>query len=181
MKLNKLIILSSALLFSLSTLALESDYEQPIHVSSLKQHAKLKENTVEFLNEVLLTQGSIKITGDKLTIIRGDQPNHEVMIADGDLATFYQTQDDGKPLEAQANSIRYDVSKGKVTLTGHAQIKQLDSQINGSEIVYFLETEELIVNTGSGKDERVNTIFLPVQFEKNTSDASKSATPEKEE
>lgn len=181
MKLNKLLILSSALLFSLSTFALESDYEQPIHVSSLKQHAKLKESTVEFLNEVLLTQGSIKITSDKLTIIRGDQPNHEVMIADGDLATFYQTQDDGKPLEAQANSIRYEVGKGKVTLTGHAQIKQLDSQINGSEIVYFLKTEELIVNTGSGKNERVNTIFLPAQFEKNTSDASQSATPEKEE
>jgi lipopolysaccharide export system protein LptA len=103
------------------------------------------------------------------------------MIADGDLATFYQTQDDGKPLEAQANSIRYDVGEGKVTLTGRAQIKQLDSQINGSEIVYFLETEELIVNTGSGKNERVNTIFLPAQFEKKTTDASKSATPGKEE
>ena len=181
MKINKLLLLISALLFSFSSVALESDYEQPIHVSSLKQHAKMKKNTVVFLKEVLLTQGTIKITSDKLTVIRGEQPNHEIMIADGNLATFYQTQDDGKPFDAQANSIHYDVAKGKITLTGNAQVKQLDSQINGSKIVYFLETEELIVNTGSGKNDRVKTVFLPAQFEKPKKDATESTTSEKEE
>ena len=181
MKINKQLLLISTLLFSFSSVALESDYEQPIHVSSLKQHAKMKTNTVTFLKDVLLTQGSIKITSDKLTVIRGTQPNHEIMIADGDLATFYQTQDNGKPFDAQANSIRYDVAKGKITLTGNAQVKQLDSQINGSEIVYFLETEELIVSTGSGKNDRVSTVFLPAQFEKNKKDATESTTSEKEE
>lgn len=190
MKINKRLFLISTLLISFSSVALESDYEQPIHVSSLKQHAKMKENTVIFSKEVLLTQGSIKITGDALTVIRGTQPNHEIMIASGVPATFYQNQDDGKPLEAQANSIHYDVSEGKITLTGNAQVKQLDSQINGSEIVYFLDTEELIVNTGSEENERVNTVFLPAQFEKtkkdaieNTAseDATENTTSEKEE
>ena len=178
MKINKRLLIISTLLFSFSSVALESDYEQPIHVSSLKQHAKMKENRVVFLNDVLLTQGSIKITADELTVIRGTKPNHEVMIADGDLATFYQTQDDGKPLDAQAKSIRYDVAKGKITLTGNAQVKQLDSQISGSEIVYFLDTEELIVNTGSEEDGRVNTVFLPVQFEKSKKDAVENTTSE---
>lgn len=181
MKINKKLLFISALFFSFSSVALESDYEQPIHVSSLKQHAKMKENTVEFLNEVLLTQGSIKISSDKLTVLRGTQPNHEIIIADGKLATFYQTQDNGKPFNAQANSIRYDVAQGKITLSGKAQVKQLDSQINGSEIIYFLETEELIVNTGSGKNERVNTVFLPAQFEKTKKDAAQSTPTEKEE
>ena len=178
MKINKPLLLINALLFSFSSTALESDYEQPIHVSSLKQHAKMKENTIVFSKEVLLTQGSIKITGDKLTVIRGTEPNHEVMIADGELATFYQTQDDGKPLEAQASSIRYEVAKGKITLSGNAQVKQLDSQVNGSEIIYFLNTEELIVNTGTSEDDRVNTVFLPAQFEKNKDDATEDTSSE---
>jgi len=166
MKATKISLLLSSLIFSFPAIALESDYQQPINVSSVSQHAKMKTNTVIFQDDVLLTQGSIKISADNLTVIRGKLPSHEVMIAKGKPATFYQTQDDGKPFSAQATSIRYDIASGQITLTGKAQIKQLDSQINGAKIVYFLNSEELIVNTEKGTDERVKTVFLPAQFEK---------------
>lgn len=166
MKLNKIALIISAMLSSLSVVALESDYDQPIYVSSISQHVKMKTNTIVFNDDVLLTQGSIKITGNKLTVIRGKLPNHEIMIAKGKVATFYQTQDDGKPFDAEADTIHYDVAKSKITLTGNAQIKQLDSQINASKIIYFLNTEELIVKSKKGSKERVKTVFLPAQFEK---------------
>ena len=181
MKINKLSLLFSTLLLSFSSIALESDYAQAINVSSVSQNAQMKKNTIVFLDDVLLTQGTIKITADKLTVIRGTLPNHEIMIADGNVATFYQTQADGKPFDAQAKHIRYDLGKGKITLTGNAQVKQLDSQINGSTIVYFLDTEELIVSTGEDKDERVNTVFLPAQFEKEKTEPTENRTSEKEE
>jgi len=181
MKINKLSLLFSTLLLSFSSIALESDYDQPINVSSVSQNAQMKKNTLVFLKDVLLTQGTIKITADKLTVIRGSLPNHEIMIAAGNVATFYQTQADGKPFDAQAKTIHYDVAKAKITLTGNAQVKQLDSQINGSTIVYFLDTEELIVSTGEDKDERVNTIFLPAQFEKEKTEPAKNKTSSKEE
>lgn len=169
MNLNKLIVILVTSLLSNNGFALESDYDQPIHVSSVKQHAKMKTNTIVFTGEVLLTQGSIKITADKLTVIRGSKSNHERMIAEANkngVATFYQQQDDGKPLDAQANNIQYDVAKSKITLSKNAQVKQLDSQINGSKIEYFLETEELNVTTDKTKSERVKTVFLPSQFQK---------------
>jgi lipopolysaccharide export system protein LptA len=167
MKINNKILLLSIILWPVSTLALESDYEKLISVSSVSQHAKMKSNTTIFSEDVLLTQGTIKITGDKLTVIRGELPNHEIMIADGKVATFYQMQDDGKPFEAEAEQIHYDVAKSQITLSGNAQIKQLDSQINGSKITYFLETEELLVESQKGSAQRVKTVFLPAQFEKN--------------
>lgn len=181
MKRIKLNLFITTLLFSFSCLALESDYEQPIHVSSVSQHAMMKTNTVEFIDDVILTQGTIKITGNKLTVVRGEQSNQEVMTAVGNLATFYQTQEDGKPFDAQANSISYDVAKGAITLLGNAQVKQLDSQINGKKIVYYLDNEELIVSTGESKSDRVNTVFLPAQFEKDKSEATEDKTTEKEE
>jgi lipopolysaccharide export system protein LptA len=172
MKINKISLILSAMLWSLSAQALESDFEQAINVSSVSQHARMKSNTTIFAEDVLLTQGTIKITGDKLTVIRGKLPNHEIMIADGKVATFYQTQDDGKPFDAEADKIHYDVAKAKITLTGNAQVKQLDSQINGSKITYFLETEELIVESKKGSKQRVKTVFLPAQFEKNNDEQS---------
>jgi len=177
MKKNKISFLISALLISFTSIAIESDFDQPIHVSSVSQHATMKNNTVVFQDDVLLTQGTIKLTADKLTIIRGEQANQEIMIAEGKVATFYQTQEDGKPLNGEANTIHYDVANSKITLTGNAQIKQLDSRINGSKIVYSLETEELNV-TNDGKDERVTTVFLPAQFDKNNTEDKPS---EKEE
>lgn len=162
---------------SASTQALESDYDQPINVSSVSQHAQMKSNTVTFTEDVLLTQGTIKITGDKLTVIRGEKANHEIMIAEGSVATFYQTQDDGKPFDAEANTIHYDVANAKITLTGNAQVKQLDSQINGSKIIYFLETEELTVESDKTGQQRVKTVFLPAQFEKK--DENKQQAEEK--
>lgn len=166
MKLSKISAIFGAIIWSVSAQSLESDYDQPIHVSSVSQHAKMKSNTVTFFDDVLLTQGTIKITGDKLTVIRDIKPNHEIMIVNGKVATFYQTQDDGKPFDAEANTIHYDVAKSKITLTGNAQVKQLDSQINGSKIIYFLETEELIVESDKDSAQRVKTVFLPAQFEK---------------
>jgi len=178
MNLNKLAVLLTISLFNTHTFALESDFDQPIHVSSVKQHASMKTNTIIFTDEVLLTQGSIKITADKLTVIRGAQPNHETMTAEGNVATFQQIQDDGKPLNAEAQHIIYDVAKSKITLTKNAQLKQLDSQVNGAEIIYFLDTQELNVSTDQNKQERVKTIFLPAQFEKDKSTKStKSSTP----
>ena len=166
MKINKISLLLSTLILPFSTQALESDYDQPINVSSVAQHAKMKTNTITFSDDVLLTQGTIKITSDKLVVIRGKQPNHEIMIAEGKVATFYQKQEDGKPFDAEANKIHYDVAKAKITLTGNAQVKQLDSQINASKITYFLDTEEIIVESGKSEKQRVNTVFLPAQFEK---------------
>jgi len=177
MKLNKLSLIFGMVMCSFSAQSLESDYDKPINVSSISQHAQMKSNTITFIDDVLLTQGSIKITGDKLTVIRGEEANHEVMIAEGKVATLYQTQDDGKPFDAEANTIHYDVAKAKITLTGNAQVKQLDSQINGSKIIYFLETEELIVESGKDAQERVKTDFLPAQFEKE--DKNKQQTEEK--
>lgn len=171
MNLNKLAIVLTISLFNSHLFAVESDYDQPIYISSVQQQASLKTNKIIFTKEVVLTQGTIKLTADKLTVIRGDEPNQEVMIADGNVATFYQTQDDGKPFDAQAKNIVYDVAKGKITLTSKAQVKQLDSQVNGSKIEYYLDSQEL--NVGSNKEERVKTIFLPAQFEKNKTTSGK--------
>lgn len=174
MNLTKFTVLLGFSLFTSSLFALESDFEQPIHVSSVKQHAKMKENTITFIDEVILTQGSIKISADKLTVIRGAQDNQEIMIAEGHVATFYQTQDDGKPFDAEANTIHYDVAKSIITLTKNAQVKQLDSKINGTKIIYNLTTEELSVTTDKNKKERVSTVFLPAQFEKDNQNTTPS-------
>ena len=54
MNLNKIAALLTITFLSPYGAALESDFNQPIHVSSVEQYAKLKTNTLTFTNEVLL-------------------------------------------------------------------------------------------------------------------------------
>jgi len=165
---NKIVILLSSIAFSISfsSLALESDTSQPIHVSSRSQHAKMQKNVVTFLDNVLLTQGSMKLTANKLVVTRSTKARHATMLAEGNPATFYRLLDDNKPVHAKAKRIYYDVAHAKITLTGNAQVKQLSSAANGEKIIYYLHSQELIVKSGTGKNNRVQTVFLPTQFEK---------------
>ena len=60
------------LLFSpvYTALALESDYSKPVNVLSVEQFADLKANKVIFSGNVVATQGTMKITADKVEITR---------------------------------------------------------------------------------------------------------------
>ncbi|MCK5818818.1 MAG: lipopolysaccharide transport periplasmic protein LptA [Psychromonas sp.] len=167
MKKNKIIIiLISTITLSFSSLSLKYDRNQPIHISSQSQHAIIKKNIVIFWDDVLLTQGNMKLTANKLTVNRGSKTHNQTILAEGNPATFYRLLDTGKPVNAKANSIYYDVSKEQITLIGNAQIKQLTSEVNGEKIIYYLHNEELIVKSGKGRNKRVETVLLPSQFKK---------------
>ncbi|MFB0975206.1 MAG: LptA/OstA family protein, partial [Tolumonas sp.] len=58
------------LLLSVSVQAKESDYQQPVVVDSVTQQAELNENKVTFLQDVVITQGSIIIHADKVVVLR---------------------------------------------------------------------------------------------------------------
>lgn len=49
-----------------------------------------------------------------------------------------------------------------LTLTGNAELKQLDSKINGEKITYDVKKQQLKAN-GAGTS-RVKTVLIPTQF-----------------
>lgn len=56
----------------------------------------------------------------------------------GNPVTFYQLQDDGKPIKGRGEKMRYEMGKELVILTGNAQLEQLDSSIKGDKsLIWF--------------------------------------------
>ena len=41
-----------------------------------------------------------------------------------------------RPVDGKANKVHYDLGTEFLTLTGNAELKQLDSKINGERITY---------------------------------------------
>ena len=154
----------AALLLCGTVSAKESDFAEKVYVDAVKQVAELQDNRITFEQDVTITQGSIKIKADKVVVIRSGEKGAEVMTAYGKPATFFQILDNGKPVNAHGNSIRYELKNRLVTITGDGQLKQEDSQVNGDLIRYDIVKQKMVAESKT-PNQRVKTVFLPDQVE----------------
>jgi len=159
---SKLALSASLILLSWGASALEDDFNQQIIVDADRQEVNIKENRVTFYTNVVVTQGSIKMHADELSVIGSEKKGSEVMIAKGQPASFYQMLDSGKPIEAEANEVRYDLKTQTLTLSQNAQLKQEESLVKGSMIKYSIDKQEMVAQ--GDENSRVTTIFLPQQL-----------------
>lgn len=106
----KTTILTALLGVSLSAQALKNDTDQPINIDSGSQSLDMNTNTVVFADGVTITQGSIIVKANKVTIVR-QEGKKETLDAVGSPVTFQQTLDDGKPVNGKGSSVKYEKIK----------------------------------------------------------------------
>ncbi|MGL5699727.1 MAG: lipopolysaccharide ABC transporter substrate-binding protein LptA [Kluyvera sp.] len=168
----KLALAGSLLAASLPAMALTGDTDQPIHIESDQQSLDMQGNIVTFTGNVVVTQGTIKINADKVVVTRpANEKGKEVIDGYGNPATFYQMQDNGKPVKGHASKMHYELQNDFVVLTGNAYLEQLDSNIKGDKITYLVKEQKMQAFSDKGK--RVTTVLVPSQIQ----DKSKSQAP----
>lgn len=161
---KKSFLFTTLLSMSLSAYALKGDTDQPIDISSGSQSLDMENNIVVLTDNVVITQGSIKINAAKVTIIR-QEGKKEKIEASGSPVTFQQTLDNGKPVNGKASAVNYDLNAEFLTLIGNAELKQLDSTIKAEKITYDVKKQQLKATSG-GKG-RVKTVLIPTQLQNN--------------
>ncbi|OMP99293.1 lipopolysaccharide transport periplasmic protein LptA [Haemophilus influenzae] len=162
---NKILFLATMVLASSSAFALKDDVNQPINIVSDNQSLDMEKSVVKFTDNVVITQGSIIIKANKVVITRPAEKSgkKETVEAFGTPVTFHQQLDNGTPIDGKANKVHYDLGSEFLTLTNNAELKQLDSKINGSVITYDVKKQQLKAN-GNGKS-RVTTVLIPSQLQ----------------
>lgn len=145
------------------------DVRQEIKISSSRQAADLKNKIFSYIDNVIISQGTLRINAELVQVIQqndndinndNDQSiKGKIYIAKGSPATFEQTLEDGSPISLQAKEIRYEPAKNIVIISGDAMLRQEGSEISGSKITYNFETE--YVNAESIKDTKVETVLQP--------------------
>lgn len=154
----------AALLLCGAVTAKESDFAEKVYVDAVKQVAEMQDNRITFEEDVTINQGTIRIKADKVVVTRSGEKGAEVMTAYGKPATFFQILDNGKPVNAHGNTIRYELKNRLVTITGNGQLKQEDSVVKGDLIRYDINKQKMIAESKGGK-QQVRTEFLPAQVE----------------
>jgi lipopolysaccharide export system protein LptA len=141
------------------THAKKIDLSQEVKISSSRTAADLKNKIFSYIDNVAITQGTLIIHADLVQVISQGENDDKIYIAKGKPATFEQILEDGKPINLQANEIRYEPTLNTVVISGNALLRQEGSEVSGSVITYNAETE--YVNAESDSNNKVKTIIQP--------------------
>lgn len=136
--------------------ALPDDREQAIHISADKALRDEKRGLTVYSGNVVLDQGSLHISADRITVYRIEEEGDKI-IAKGQPALVQQQANANEDLmRAHADVIEYYKGEDRLRLHSNAQIEQGGSIVKGQTIDYFIE-QQLVkaVSDQSQEDSRV--------------------------
>ncbi len=142
-----------------------TDFQKTISATSRDQMLDGKAKTSVFIDNVLITQGSLKINADRVEADASKGQGNEVISAVGTPASYEQRLEDGSLVQAQANLIKYDVATKVISLEGAARITQNDSTVSADSISYNMVQEQIVANTNADSQQSVTTVISVGDFE----------------
>ncbi|GAB7533538.1 lipopolysaccharide transport periplasmic protein LptA [Pseudomonas sp. 3A(2025)] len=166
-----------AVLGSASAWALPTDRDQPIHIQSDDAQLDDKKGIATYKGNVIITQGSMKITGNTVTITRNAQGEVDVFTSVGNLAYYEQKPSTTKPIvQAYAVTIQYYAAQDRIVLIDKAKVINDGNTSEGEKIVY--DTVRQIVSAGRATGSQVTTprprIDMVIQPKKKTDQPQKA-------
>ena len=135
--------------------ALPSDRDQPIRVQADSAELDDKQGVAVYRGSVVITQGSLKITGDTVTLTQNQTGDLEVFTAVGKPAYYEQQPSADKQIvKAYGLTIQYYASNERIVLIDQAKVIQEGNTFEGEKIVY--DTQRQIVNAGRATGSNVS-------------------------
>lgn len=132
-----------------AVLALATDSQQPIEIEADFAELDDQEGRTIYVGNVIVTQGSIKMTGDKLKVLFDANKDLEHLHMEGRPAYFKQTPDGGKEdIEGEGLIIEYHAKESMLHLIQKAKLVQGDRIFTGDRINY--DSEKSVI-TGRGQ------------------------------
>lgn len=143
-----------------------ADRDKPVNLESDRMNADDVKKTSVFEGRVVLTQGTMVIRADRLTV-RQDNQGFQFGTAVGNLATFRQKREGFEEIiEGEAERIEYDSRAERVEFFNRARLRRdCGDDVLGNFISYDAKTEQFSVQSDMGaaanKDDRVRAIIMP--------------------
>ncbi|WP_421682416.1 lipopolysaccharide transport periplasmic protein LptA [Stutzerimonas urumqiensis] len=147
---------ASLLLASAAAWALPEDRNQPIRVQADTAELDDRQGVAVYRGDVVITQGTLKITGDTVTITQDDNGEVEIFTAVGKPAYYEQKPSVDEPIvKAYGLTIQYFADNERIVLLDQAKVVQEGNTFEGEKIVY--DTQRQIVNAGRASDADITT------------------------
>ena len=140
--------------------ALSTDKDQPIEIEADSAELDNKKGITIYRGNVVVTQGTIRMTGDLMTVHFTEGEELDNVVIDGKPATYKQLPDKSEIYdEAEALRMEYYALKSLIVLIEKAQVKQEGLRFSGKRIEYDTKNSRVKAEGGiqQGTDEAGDT------------------------
>jgi lipopolysaccharide export system protein LptA len=160
-------------------LALSTDKDQPIEIEADFAELDDQRGVTVYKGNVVVTQGSLRLTGDLLTVNYDDDQQLQNVFLDGRPARFRQTSEKGEVTNGRGRRVEYHNKESLLILVNDAWLEQAGKQLSGHRISYDTERSVLTARAAPGspqpapgqtRTDRIKVIIPPKK-------KSESATP----
>ncbi|MGB1879223.1 MAG: lipopolysaccharide transport periplasmic protein LptA [Gammaproteobacteria bacterium] len=135
--------------------ALSTDFEQAIEIEADFAELDDEEGTTVYIGNVVVVQGSIRMTGDRLRVNFTPERDLKDAYMEGRLATFRQTPNEGdEDVEGEGLMIEYHAQENMIYVIGRAKVTQGERLTQGHRINY--DTARSIVTVRSSRAASAN-------------------------
>jgi len=140
--------------------ALPEDRNQPIHLEASRGQLDQKTGISVYEGNVVITQGSMRLTADTVTIYVKDN-NFQRMEATGAPANLrYRPTADKPEIQGASQRVEYDVAGAKVIMSGSARLTQGQDTFTGERVEYDLKGD-VVRARGAGDNGRIQFTIQP--------------------
>ncbi|MBK8507990.1 MAG: lipopolysaccharide transport periplasmic protein LptA [Candidatus Competibacter sp.] len=168
----KLAFLTAAALAAPLAIGLPEDRAQPIQLEAGRGQLDQKTGVSVYEGNVVISQGSMRLTADTATIHVKDNA-FQRMDAAGNPATLrYQPAADKPEIRGASKRVEYDVTSGKVIMTGAVRVVQGQDTFNGERLEYDLK-DDVIRAKGAGQNGRIQFTIQPTKAQPPAANAKK--------
>jgi len=158
--------------------ALEDDRDQPIRITADTAIRDEKQGFTVYSGNVHMTQGSLDIKADKLTIYHETEQADKI-IAEGQPALFQQKPAPDEALvRARAGIIEYYKLDERVHLQNDAHISQEGASVTGDSIDYLIAEQLVKADSDQTLDGNRVEVVIPPQVIREDDDASGATASE---
>ena len=141
---GKYLLLITALVLSNSAWPLTTDKDQPIEIEANAAELDDQKGVTVYTGNVVVTQGSIRMTGDKMTVFYTKDNDLDTVIMLGQPATYRQLPDKSEVYdEAEALRMEFYNLKSLIVLIDNALVTQEGLRFSGSRIEYDTENSKI--------------------------------------
>lgn len=153
-------ILLGCLLLSTQVFSKTGDQQQPIQVEADSLEIRDNDNINYYSGNVKLTQGSLEIHSDQLTLHFDENKTLNLMKMSGSPATFRQLNDNNLEIIGEAQEMEYRESKSTLILLDNAKLTQGGDIIEGNKITFDTDTNSIEASSVE-PDDRVRMLIQP--------------------
>lgn len=158
-----------AILFSLLLMApsigwaLKTDREQPVHLEANSVEIDEKQGVSTYEGNVVVTQGSLQLTGDKMNIYRQNGKLSRIL-SQGNPSRYRQRMDNSEEeVKGSAKQIELKVHEDELLLTGDAHLEQGKNQFSSDRIQYLRSQAMIKAGNNGESNQRVKVTIEPQQ------------------